>query len=1074
MVKSVTKQLVLGCKLTVLFFALVSAVQAQTASTLIASEDVPEAGNIQKASDDPGVSDPYPCHWTATAPTIDGLSNDDCWKEAPVVSNFGVPWLKDAPAPSLEKVTQAKLVWDREFLYGWAQLEDRDLQGTLTEHDAQTWLDDCFELFLKPSEQHTGYYEFHVTPANTKLDLYIPERTKGAYKLYRDAHTFDFTSAVSCEGTIDVRSDRDVRWQVEFKIAWKDFWRTGGAPAPDEVWRYSLCRYDYDSNLNKPALTTISPLTEPSFHRHEEFAKIQFLAPRIDPPMELSQKDSNGNWIRKPMTTSRVVGSPEPPAPYTTERVHLGLEIDHPINLRAEPASGSSKKGWPLWLITQKNPYGPSELLRLIPDGSGGYRMQEVQASSGDRVHYDLCFHPDFPKQPYLFLGLNESVDGVKNSRIMRLEFNLSTDYLGESTVEVVSEKAILQWPSDGHNGAAITFGLDGMLYITSGDGTTDSDTNLRGQDLTELTAKVLRIDVDRVEEGKAYSIPEDNPFIDRKETRPETWAYGLRNPWRITTDSRSGRIWIGQNGQDLWEQVYLLKRGANYGWSVMEGASVFYANRKAGPDPIELPVIDHHHSQARSLTGGIVYQSMHPDLQGLLGDYVYGDYSTGKIWAIKHDGTDASRAREIADTPHSITAFEQLPNGEIWVADHLGKAIVRLVPNLAKDTSVAFPKLLSETGLFQDVAKHQFASGVIPYSVNSPLWSDGAAKVRAFAIPGHDGDRSSDLEAHRIEFQNQFGWTFPNDTVLIKSFALEVPATRDEAGARDESATRQTGGASEKRWIETRLMVRQQNEWVGYSYRWNDDGTDAALVSAEGGDVRFIVHDESDPTGEREQVWHYPSRAECMVCHSRAANFTLGLQTAQLNRDHDYAGEKLNQLVAYERLGLLKVNPQQFVPPQPPQAPVDSEVVQQAMAQPQRQVPSESHLLPFGPDRLPKLVDPSDASASLSARVQAYLHSNCASCHAPAGGGNSAIDLQFPNAIEKMGILDAVARHQDFGIEEARLVAPGRPEKSILLERIAKRGNGQMPPIASNSVDRDAVKLLQEWIASLPVQSKE
>jgi glucose/arabinose dehydrogenase len=1058
MVKKIPSQVVLGCVSYVFLFAGVPSVQTQTLGAENGASNGPITGSAVRDL----VDEPYACHWAATAPTIDGLASDECWKQAPVVSNFGTPWFKGVPAVPLEKVTQAKLVWDREFLYGWAQLEDRDLQGKLTEHDAQTWLDDCFELFLKPSEHHTGYYEFHVTPSNTQLDLYIPERTQGAYKLYKDAHAFDFTSAVVCEGTIDERSDRDVRWQVEFKIAWKDFWRTGGSPAPEEVWRYSLCRYDYDSNLSQPVLTTISPLTEPSFHRHEEFAKIQFLAPRIAPPKELSQKDSRGNWIRKPMTTSRVVGSPEAPAPFTTARVDLGVEIDHPINLRTEPSRGPSLERRPLWLITQKNPYGPSELLRLLPAEPQGYRMQTVQASTGDRVHYDLCFHPDFPRQPYLFLGLNESVDGVKNSRVVRLELKLPTALEIDSLVEVISEKVILQWPSDGHNGAAMTFGLDGMLYITSGDGTTDSDTNLRGQDLTELTAKVLRIDVDHSIDGKPYSIPKDNPFIDRKEARPETWAYGLRNPWRIATDSHSGRIWIGQNGQDLWEQVYLLKRGANYGWSVMEGASVFYANRKAGPDPFELPVMDHHHSQARSLTGGIVYRGEHLDFVAFVGDYFYGDYSTGKIWAIKHDGQNASKAREVADTPHAITAFEQVPTGEIWIADHLGKSIVRLVPNPTTDTSSLFPKLLSETGLFEDVGKHEFASGVIPYSVNSPLWSDGAAKVRAFAIPSDAEDRDLHRSDRRIEFQNQFGWTFPNDTVLIKSFSLDIPEERV------------SGVTSKNRWIETRLMVRQQNEWVGYSYRWNEEGTDAVLVSSEGEDARYMVRDDSVSAGIREQVWHYPSRAECMVCHSRAANFTLGLQTAQLNRDHDYGGEKINQLVAYERLGLLKVNPQQFVSQQSSDAPVDSPVVQQSLRQPQRFVPSDSPLLPWGPDRLPRLENPHNVSASLTARVQAYLHSNCASCHAPAGGGNSAMDLQFPNSVEKMGILDVLAKHQDFGIDGAKLVASGDPERSILLERIARRGNGQMPPIASNVVDRDAVNLLKEWIGSLSVQPKE
>lgn len=141
--------------------------------------------------------------------------------------------------------TEAKLVWDKEYLYVWAKLTDRDIQGTITQRDEQTWLDDCFELFLKPSKDRPGYYEFHVTPANTQMDLFIPERVSKAYAIYKSADTFDFQSAVQVDGTLEDRTDIDRSWKVEFKIAWKDFHRTGGEPGPGDSWSYSLCRYDY-------------------------------------------------------------------------------------------------------------------------------------------------------------------------------------------------------------------------------------------------------------------------------------------------------------------------------------------------------------------------------------------------------------------------------------------------------------------------------------------------------------------------------------------------------------------------------------------------------------------------------------------------------------------------------------------------------------------------------------------------------------------------------------------------------------------------------------------------------------
>jgi len=208
-----------------------------------------------------------PCHWTHTPPVIDGIADDTGWNSAPLITNFRTPWLPTADASTPTINTQAKLLWDNEYLYVWAKLEDKDFQAYITERDGQTWLDDCFEVFLKPTEQHPGYYEFHVTPANTQMDLYIPERHRRAYAIYKSEHDFEFQSAVHLDGSIEPRTDVDTAWQVEFKIAWKDFWRTGGRPVQDEIWSYSLCRYDYDQSLNKPNLTTISPLSEPSVLR---------------------------------------------------------------------------------------------------------------------------------------------------------------------------------------------------------------------------------------------------------------------------------------------------------------------------------------------------------------------------------------------------------------------------------------------------------------------------------------------------------------------------------------------------------------------------------------------------------------------------------------------------------------------------------------------------------------------------------------------------------------------------------------------------------------------------------------
>ena len=248
-------------------------------------------------------------------------------------------------------------------------------------------------------------------------------------------------------------------------------------------------------------------------------------------------------------------------------------------------------------------------------------------------------------------------------------------------------------------------------------------------------------------------------------------------------------------------------------------------------------------------------------------------------------------------------------------------------------------------------------------YSVNAPLWSDGAAKQRFIAIPSRPG------ETAEIELTATRGWNFPEGTVLVKSFALE----------------NQAGRATGNRWIETRLLTRQQGEWIGYSYRWNDEQTDAELVGAAGadGELALLPSDTSPAATWRKQTWHFPSRAECMVCHSRAANYVLGLTTLQMNRQHDYGGTVDNQLRTLSHLGLVQLK--------------------------------KAH------GEYEKLVDPQDSSADLEARARSYLHANCSGCHVSAGGGNAALELEFSTPREKMHAIDVAPLHHSYNLTDPR-----------------------------------------------------
>ncbi len=201
------------------------------------------------------------CRWAHTPPVIDGHASDEAWRHAQVLDNFQLPWL-GAQAHPARAATRARLLWDREFLYFHAEMDDDDLFADVTEHDGQTWDNDAFELFFKPAENKTGYYEFQVNAANTRFDMFVPKREKDLSLIHhRKDGVFHLESKVVLRGTLNRRNDRDRGWSVEGRIPWRDFLRTGGRPAPDEQWRFALCRYDYSKKSPEPELSTSADLT---------------------------------------------------------------------------------------------------------------------------------------------------------------------------------------------------------------------------------------------------------------------------------------------------------------------------------------------------------------------------------------------------------------------------------------------------------------------------------------------------------------------------------------------------------------------------------------------------------------------------------------------------------------------------------------------------------------------------------------------------------------------------------------------------------------------------------------------
>lgn len=727
---------------------------------------------------------------------------------------------------------------------------------------------------------------------------------------------------------------------------------------------------------------------------------------------------------RQPWTESHVVGSPEPPPPYAVEPVFTHLTWKNPIFAICEPGTEwLIVVTWPQPVAEPAEPdnqsndkkpeprFAPARVLRVLDRADD--QRSELFLELKNRAIYCLEFHPRYLENGQIFVCSKTFPDDGTGSNIILSRFVISRgtdDGHGNKPVsDTHVEERILEWPSNGHDGGAAVFGHDGMLYVSTGDGTADSDNSVSAQDTSNLLGKILRIDVDHPTAGKKYAIPPDNPFLDIKGARGEIWSLGHRNPWRMTVDAKTGGLWVGNSGQDLWEFAHLVKRGDNCGWSVYEGSHPFYLNRQLGPGRLAPPTVEHYHGAFRSLIGGVVYYGhRHRELEGR---YIYGDYSTGAIWGVRHDGTKVVWNQELAKTTLNIVAFATSHREELLVIDY-ASGIFRLVESPPNDSHRRFPHKLSETGLFASVADHRPASGVVPYVVAAPGWADGAVAERLVALPG-DSCIQRKVLRH---------WKFPEGAVLVQTLSLP----------------RQLGDRLDRRRIETRLLTKQTGVWTGYSYVWNDAESDATLAPSEGMEIHLPSDIAPLRGGEpAPQTWKIPSRIECMSCHSRQANFVLGMSALQADCDQEYDGVKINQLRALE----------------------------------QRKVIAHSDH-PQLPERA-RLVNPYDTSQDLEARARSYLHVNCASCHVVDGGGNSRIQLDIEQKREQMNLVDLFPQHQTFGLQAALLVAPGEPQRSILYNRMSRRGPGQMPPCGTCVVDSDAVQLIHDWIVQLPLQRK-
>lgn len=713
-----------------------------------------------------------------------------------------------------------------------------------------------------------------------------------------------------------------------------------------------------------------------------------FLLLAASPAAQAGPPSTEGK--RPAWTTSRIQGSPEPPLPYVTERVFPGLSFSGCLDIT--PAPGTDR----LFVVEQG---GKIYSFQPQPDvKSADLAVDLARAIPGIQQTYALAFHPQFEKNRYCYVCYIKAPDQPDGTHIARFRVS-PTD---PPTIDPASETTIITWLSGGHNGCCLKFGPDGYLYISTGDGgpANPPDPLHAGQDLGNLLSAILRIDVDHADGGKNYRIPADNPFVARPGARGEIWAYGLRNPWRMSFDGRTGDLWVGDVGWERWEMLDRIERGGNYGWAVMEGRQPTHPEWTRGPTPILPPTIDHPHSESSSITDGLTYYGTR--LKELYGTHIYGDYDTGKFWGFRYVDGKVVDHRELADTTLRVVGFGADRDGELYVLDHSAGTIHRLVPNPRAGQPSTFPTTLGATGLFADVAAGTPAPGVLPYAINAEPWEDHATAERLAGIPG--------TAAIKAEGET---WTFPTDSVLAKTLSLEM----------------RRGDRSSRRRIETQVLHFDGIDWQPYTYRWNDDQTDATLVSSAGAERTLEVADPEAPGGTRRQAWRFAGRAECQRCHNKWSGPPLAFNAAQLNRSIATGGYP--QLDQFARIGLID-----------------------------RPIPAKNR---------PRLAGPADPSASVAERARAYLHTNCGHCHRMHAGSAVLSKMTFDLPLEKTDMLGVRPTQGTFNIHDARVIAPGEPERSVLFYRIAKLGSGRMPYIGSTEVDREGIELIAQWIARMP-----
>lgn len=609
-------------------------------------------------------------------------------------------------------------------------------------------------------------------------------------------------------------------------------------------------------------------------------------------------------------------------------------------------------------------------------------------------------------------------------------------------------------------------FGPDGYLYLTFGDEGDQGDPYRNGQKLTkDFYSAMLRIDINPAStnpkpnphyaiaaggldgsgryqfylnsatQNPNFRIPPDNPFIHTSlggtwngnfdgvdlsgqlsKVRTEMWAVGLRNPFKfhLDTEDVTGQTeaWIGDVGKDTREEFSILKKGENGGWSFYEGdiitPGVSHAPMPSGSTPHKPPLFAYPHSLGNnSATGGIFYRGT--ALPSLTNRYVCGDYGSGRIWSIGRDGS-VIEMTGLRLSSNLIVDFHLDPvTGTIFVLENSGSGRVMRI-SIQEDLGENYPQELSDLGIFADLSDLRPNTGVLPYQPNLTFWSDGAEKKRWFVIKD---------PASKITWSEEGNWSFPDGMVWVKHFDFDMD--------------QQHPGTQKKR-LETRVLVKNATGAYGVSYRWNEACTEASLVANSGDDFPI---EYTDTTGAPASLaWHIPSRAECMTCHTATAGHALSMNTRQFNLVQTISGQTGNLLSLLSTSGYLNG-------------------------------------FTGNPTLLPRHYRPDESAVNIEDRVRSYIAVNCAYCHQPGGAppeswdGRPQLSLADTHLLYGTPVSEATPDLTD------HIIRPGDKSNSAIWNRINARsvingtfnGYSQMPPLATNAFDPAGIALIAGWI---------